>query len=95
MSESKIMIYEGVVLINIKVICIFFLRFFCEKDDRDKYCEIGILIEFVKGKVLFLIIIVFYVFKKILIIVIFSRLLKWDVYMYMFIKSLLLEEKVV
>lgn len=89
------MIYEGVVLINIKVICIFFLRFFCEKDDWDKYCEIGILIEFVKGKVLFLIIIVFYVFKKILIIVIFSRLLKWDVYMYMFINSLLLEEKVV
>lgn len=89
------MIYEGVVLINIKVICIFFLRFFCEKDDWDKYCEIGILIEFVKGKVLFLIIIVFYVFKKILIIVIFSILLKWDVYMYMFINSLLLEEKVV
>lgn len=79
MSESKITIYEGVVLINIKVICIFFLRFFCEKDDRDKYCEIGILIEFVKGKVLFLII--FYVFKK--------------NYMYMFINSLLLEEKVV
>lgn len=73
------MIYEGVVLINIKVICIFFLRFFCEKDDRDKYCEIGILIEFVKGKVLFLII--FYVFKK--------------NYMYVFINSLLLEEKVV
>lgn len=79
MSESKIIIYEGVVLINIKVICIFFLRFFCEKDDRDKYCEIGILIEFVKGKVLFLII--FYVFKK--------------NYMYVFINSLLLEEKVV
>lgn len=79
MSESKITIYEGVVLINIKVICIFFLRFFCEKDDRDKYCEIGILIEFVKGKVLFLII--FYVFKK--------------NYMYVFINSLLLEEKVV
>lgn len=79
MSESKITIYEGVVLINIKVICIFFLRFFCEKDDWDKYCEIGILIEFVKGKVLFLII--FYVFKK--------------NYMYVFINSLLLEEKVV
>lgn len=79
MSESRITIYEGVVLINIKVICIFFLRFFCEKDDRDKYCEIGILIEFVKGKVLFLII--FYVFKK--------------NYMYVFINSLLLEEKVV
>lgn len=88
------MIYEGVVLINIKVICIFFLRFFCEKDDRDKYCEIGILIEFVKGKVLFLIIIVFYVFKKNLYYLLFlvGYLLKWDIYMYMFIDSLLLEE---
>lgn len=84
MSESRITIYEGVVLINIKVICIFFLRFFCEKDDRDKYCEIGILIEFVKGKVLFLIIIIFIYLRNFkLLLFLVGYLLKWDICMYM------------
>lgn len=95
MSESKIMTYEGAAPTNIKVTCTLPPRLFCEKDDRDKYCEIGISTELVKGKVLPLTITVFHVLKKTLTIVTSSRLLKWDVYMYMLIKSLSLEEKVV
>lgn len=79
MSESKITTYEGAAPTNIKVTCTLPPRLFCEKDDRDKYCEIGISTELVKGKVLPLT--VFHVLKK--------------NYMYMLINSLSLEEEVV